>query len=156
MRKRIVAWVEDDPVEQTRVWVAMAALKEDIHLHMVPSGYELLEMLRDGEPGACPEIAFMSLLTSEPGAVELIRWMKSDLVLRRTPVIGYAPESRRDLFLPAYASGVNACMLCPSAHPNLESVLLGSLRFWLGTARLPSGGAPSEFAEPAHAAVAAG
>jgi two-component system response regulator len=79
-------------------------------------------------------------LPGEPGGLELIRALKSDARLRRTPVVALGTDDDPQTVASAYDAGVNTYIVRPVTFLALVRLMKVFTAYWLETAELPAAG----------------
>ena len=133
-------FIEDDPGEVRLFQEALREVPLLVHLTAVPDGESALALLRGQEPYASalhPHLIFLSLKLPQLDGLAVIRAIKSDPQLRRTPVLVLtSSENPRDI-VQSYEELANAYILKPTDLDRYVRAVRTTVVFWLTVATLP-------------------
>lgn len=150
----VMFWTDDER-EVRAVEEVLAKHGSDVQVNRVSEPDHALECLRNARVAlgfhqrTRPIIVFIDLDGEGPGALNLVREMKRDPLLRRLPVLVYADDPDDDAVTAAYESGVNA-FIERRSDVDFPTLILNALDFWLETAKL----APEPFRPASRTPIA--
>ena len=137
-----VLLVEDNPGDVRLATEAFERLGDELSLHVVTDGDEALDFLyRRGEHGDAPAPGFVLLDLNLPGrdGREVLRTIKNDDALRRTPVIVFTSSDADSDVRDVYDEHANAFITKPMDLSRYMDVVEEVKAFWVSVATLPPG-----------------
>ena len=135
-----VLLVEDNPGDVRLATEAFERLGDELRLHVVNDGDEALEFLyRRGEYADAPAPGFVLLDLNLPGrdGREVLRTVKNDGALRRTPVIVFTSSDADSDVRDVYDEHANAFITKPMDLSRYMDVIEEIKTFWVSVATLP-------------------
>lgn len=132
--------VEDNPGDVRLTREAFAEARAKNRLHVVGRGEDALKFLRrEGEFQNAPRPGLILLDLALPGICgrEVLAQIKSDVSLRRIPVVVLAGSKADEDVLRAYHLKVNSYIVKPADGERFAQVVRIAGDFWLSTVILP-------------------
>jgi CheY-like chemotaxis protein len=106
-------------------------------VHRALSGDDCLAQLRGTHgPVIHPEIVLMDLNTPGTDGREVLREIKTDPVLKSTPVVVFTTSSNPRDLAACYKLGANAYHIKPVRYPEYIEILKQIFRYWLKSVAL--------------------
>ena len=131
--------VEDSVADHKLVQLALEEAGSSTRLHHVEDGAEAMAVLDAVSTGGRPrpDLVVLDLNLPRVSGVDVLRRVKSDLVLRTIPVVVFS-TSRADVDVSvAYACGANAYVVKPVDLHQFMAVVRDIVAHWTGVVRLP-------------------
>jgi CheY-like chemotaxis protein len=143
--------VEDGHVQALFIETALADMPQLDLLHLAKDGAEAMEFLK-GEvqsmKGRLPDLILLDINMPKKDGFEVLAELKSDLVLRRVPVVVFSTSDSQEDIDRAYDRGASTFITKPVTLADLTHVLRRIAEYWVETARLPSNLRESREATP--------
>ncbi len=142
MRSARILLVEDDPGDQELVWRALQDCV-DIDLRIASDGEEALDYLfhrgRYVEHGSAPRPDLILLDLNLPGTsgIQVLRAMKQDQRLRRTPVVVLTTSAKTPDIEQSYALGCNSYVVKPLEAHAFFKTCRDLANYWFALVALP-------------------
>lgn len=131
--------VEDSPADVVLAKRAFKEAEHDVHLNVVEDGREALNFLfkKSGyEDAPAVDLVLLDLNIPLVEGRDVLRAIKADKMLQKTPVIILSgSESRKDIE-ELYALQANCYLLKPVDMDSMKKIVQGIDYFWLSLARL--------------------
>jgi CheY-like chemotaxis protein len=131
--------VEDNPndIEITRRALAKGQVKNE--LTVARDGQEAIDLLfgQDGTNGALPGLILLDLNLPKVDGREVLSRIKSDVDLRRIPVIVLTTSTREEDVVRSYDLGVNTFISKPVRFEDFIKVVAAIQEYWIVIATLP-------------------
>lgn len=140
-RPSVIFWT-DEKDELGSVEEALAVHGSGVRMITASESEHVLDRLRHGEVSPDfyarrrPAVVFIDFDAIGSSALDVVREMKADPVLRRIPVLAYGDDPGDDTVAAVYESGVNAFIKRSRSFSDFSDVVTGALDFWLGTVKL--------------------
>jgi CheY-like chemotaxis protein len=141
VRRRLrVLLVEDDPADIRLLKEALAECGLDVDLVVYEDGDAALRWLKglDAARRRVPDLIFLDLSQPGPGGARVLDVLKHDQRLRRIPALVFTGTKNVSELLRLYDLHANCCIAKPLQLGRLLDVIRSTVRFWFGTARLPT------------------
>lgn len=130
--------VEDNPLDARATFSAARKLEMTATIEVVADGQAALDLLRaDRPPGHHPGLVLLDLNLPGKNGHEVLAEIRSDPLLRATPVVVLTTSTNEDDIVQAYRRGANAYVMKPAGLDGWLRVLATINEFWLSVARLP-------------------
>jgi CheY-like chemotaxis protein len=132
--------VEDDDDHAELVERALDDHGMSVEVTRVEDGAEALEYLLRRGPWASaprPDVVFLDLRLPRVDGLEVLRQIKATPDLVGLPIVVLTTSAADRDVVNAYESHVNAYVVKPVDHENLERMLRETSAFWLGWNRRP-------------------
>lgn len=130
--------VEDNPLDARATFNAARKLEMADNMHTVTSGQAALDLLR-GNPALRRRTGLILLDLNLPGkdGHAVLAEIRTDPILRQTPVVVLTTSNEESDVLQAYRQGANAYVTKPVDLDGWLHVIAAINEFWLSVARLP-------------------
>ena len=128
--------VEDNPGDIRLVREVFERATPPVQLTIARDGQEALALLQ--KASRMPELILLDLNLPGTDGRAVLRRLKSDPLMMRTPVAVLTNSSAPQDVLSAYDRHANCYLVKPTDFETYERVLLRLVSFWLEVARLPS------------------
>ncbi len=139
-----VLMVDDDPEDGVLVRKAISASGQNVDFRFVASGAEVLDYLfaegRYTDRSDAPRPSLILLDLNMPGVdgFRVLKRIKSNMDLRRIPVIVLTTSDAETDIVRSYDCGANSFITKPSSFSGLTEVMRSLKDYWFDAARLPS------------------
>jgi chemotaxis family two-component system response regulator Rcp1 len=135
-----VLLVEDNPADVVLLRQALADGDLAVELVVAPDGEAAVRAMAEsvGEAGRHLDLVLLDLSLPRKSGIEVLAEVKSDPVLRRTPVIVLSGSAAERDVRDAYDRHANAYMRKPRDYQGLREIVRAIERFWLEQALLPA------------------
>lgn len=136
--------IEDNPADVRLFRRALEHGAAPHKLAVLEDGEEASEyLLRRGNHSSAPvpDLIVLDLNLPRKNGLEILKEIRSDANLRRTPVIILTSSARQSDVNAAYESGANMYLLKRRSLPEIEELVRFIATAWLETAALPAAGA---------------
>lgn len=131
MRAFWVLLVEDSQDHAELVRMALSSAKVPCHLSHVETGEEAIAWLRKAESyGRLPDLALLDVNLPLLSGHGLLRWIKSELGLRRMPVVMLTTSQSPSDITESYAAHANSYVVKPTSFPELKLILREVVHYW--------------------------
>lgn len=140
----IILMADDDPDDRILARDALREAQVSNDLHFVNDGVDLMDYLnRRGRHGSLlgsplPGLILLDLNMPRKNGREALREIKSDLALRRIPVVVLTTSRAEEDLFRTYDLGVNSFITKPVSFEGLVEVMKALKLYWLEIVRLPS------------------
>ena len=137
-----ILMADDDPDDRMLMKEALEENKMPNVINFVQDGEELMDYLNvkgrfTVENTVKPGLIFLDLNMPKIDGREALRLIKSDLVLRRIPVIVLTTSKADEDVVTTYDLGVNSYISKPARFADLVKVTREIGRYWFATVELP-------------------
>lgn len=136
-----VLLIEDNPGDIRLTLEAFNEIAPAATVNTVQDGVEALEYLRKNgahQNAATPDIILLDLNLPKRDGREVLKIIKSDIILRFIPVIVLTTSSAEQDILKAYELHANCFISKPLDVDTFFQFINRIKEFWLGTVRLPN------------------
>lgn len=135
--------VEDNPgdVRLIREAFEMAETNNETELHVANTGKDAITFLTQSDEYAAappPDLVLLDLNLPGQDGCEILETIRTDLQLRRLPVIVLASSGSTTDIERCYNARANAYLMKPTDPNEFVSIVEGVDQFWLEQAQLPS------------------
>ena len=142
MEKRtpIIVIAEDDDDDRLFLKEAFEACKEEIIIHLVEDGEELMEYLYrrgshgDSRIGYRPDLIILDLCMPRRDSFEIIKEIKTDSELKKIPLLIYTALGTDENVKRCYDLGVNTVIHKYNTFDELEQTAKSIYNYWFKTA----------------------
>jgi CheY-like chemotaxis protein len=124
-----VLHVDDDPNDTTLFQVACAKADVDFELKNIEDASEVIEYLSGNGKYAdrvryqMPGLVLLDLKMPRTTGLEVLKWIRSQSVLKQLPVIVLSGSELKEDMHDAYAGGANSYLVKPSSFDSLVSLV---------------------------------
>lgn len=126
-----VLLVEDSEDHAALVRLALDSAQTPCDLSHVESSEEALTWLEQAEPnGRLPDLVLVDVNLPVASGHHLLRWMKSDLRLRRIPVVMLTTSQSPLDVDQSYSVHANSYLIKPTSFPELKIMLQKVIDYW--------------------------
>jgi CheY-like chemotaxis protein len=139
----VILYAEDNPADRLLFEEAVAENDLQIDLRIVADGQDAIDYLRQtgsySDPASAPRPALILLDLSMPrkNGDEALTEIKSDLALRRIPVIIMSSVEQASDIACVYDLGANSFIPKPHSFDSFISTVKTLGRYWMETVALP-------------------
>ncbi|TQV77858.1 response regulator [Denitrobaculum tricleocarpae] len=139
-----VLMVDDDPEDGVLVQKAIASSGPKVDFQFVASGAEVLDYLftegRFTDRSSAPRPNLILLDLNMPGVdgFSVLKQIKSDMDLRRIPVVVLTTSEAETDIVKSYDFGANTFITKPSSFSDMIEVMTSLKSYWFDAARLPT------------------
>lgn len=136
-----VLLVEDDPGDVDLTREALKEAKVMVNLTVVEDGEEAITYLRKEGPYANavrPDLILLDLNLPRKDGREVLRVLKSDMILRTIPVVILTTSQANADILETYGLGGNCYVTKPVGFEEFSKVVRSIEDFWFTVVKLPS------------------
>lgn len=140
-RTHCILLIEDNPRDVRLAQEAFKGSKNDIRLEVAVDGIEAVKFLRQEPPyqdKPMPDLILLDLNLPRRDGREVLGIIKSDALLRRTPVIVLTTSNAGVDVLKSYDLQANCFINKPIDFDQFYDVIHKIEQFWLDTVILPS------------------
>lgn len=140
-RTYCILLIEDNPGDVRLTQEAFKESKNDIRLEVVVDGIEAVKFLRHEPPyqdKPVPDLILLDLNLPKWDGREVLGIIKSDAILRRTPVVVLTTSNAGVDVLKSYDLHANCFINKPIDFDQFFDIIHKIEEFWLGTVILPS------------------
>lgn len=141
----VIMLVEDNPADLRLTQEVFEEAAFEHRLLVARDGEQALAMLRGQPPHAelpAPDIVLLDLNIPRKNGLEVLRAMRLDPTLRRTPVLILSTSRAETDFAAAYDAGANAFVTKPTDWGEFAELARLIRDFWLKVVQLPPRSAP--------------
>ena len=141
----VIMLVEDNPADLRLTQEVFEEAAFEHRLLVARDGEQALAMLRGQPPHAerpPPDIVLLDLNIPRKNGLEVLRAMRLDPTLRRTPVLILSTSRAETDFAAAYDAGANAFVTKPTDWGEFAELARLIRDFWLKVVQLPPRSAP--------------
>jgi CheY-like chemotaxis protein len=141
---------DDDADDRMMAREALEECRLANAVHFVEDGVELLAYLRrqgryaDPEASPRPGLILLDLNMPKMDGREALREIKSDPVLRRTPIVVMTTSKAEEDIYRTYDLGVSSYVTKPVSFDGLVEVMKAIGRYWIDIVELPNNARSSE------------
>nr|WP_193198104.1 response regulator [Nostoc sp. MG11] len=135
-----VLLVEDNPGDAQLTRIALEDSKISIHLNVVEDGVEAMAFLRKQEKyatAAHPDIVLLDLNLPKKDGREVLAEIKTDVNLRRIPVVILTTSQAEEDILKAYNLAANCYITKPVDFDQFVKIVQSIENFWFAIVKLP-------------------
>ncbi|NDJ24491.1 response regulator [Nostoc sp. B(2019)] len=135
-----VLLVEDNPGDAQLTRIALEDSKISIHLNVVEDGVEAMAFLRKQEKyatAAHPDIVLLDLNLPKKDGREVLAEIKTDVNLRRIPVVVLTTSQAEEDILKAYNLAANCYITKPVDFDQFVKIVQSIENFWFAIVKLP-------------------
>lgn len=128
-----VLLVEDSADDVSLLTCALERVAAPIDLDVVNDGYEALQFLRRANSyanAASPDLILLDLNTPKKSGHEVLRDLKGDELLKRTPIIVMTTSNSPADIVSAYKGGAACYLTKPDDFDELKSFVRHLFDFW--------------------------
>jgi len=142
-RSSTILLVEDDPNDVLLVKMAFQKSLAGLRIMVVGNGQEALQYLKGEGPYAdrtaypFPEFVLLDLKMPLMNGFEVLRWIRSQPVIKRLPVIVFTSSLHEGDATLAYEEGANSFVRKPTDFTELVKTMKSLGEFWLGASKFP-------------------
>ena len=132
--------VEDNPADIRLMREVLKQAKVYNNVHVVPDGVEALAFMRRLPPyenSPTPDLMLLDLNLPRKNGMDVLREVKSDPALRRTPVIMLTSSHAEEDMLHAYDLHANCFITKPVDLDHFIQIIRQFEQFWLTIVTLP-------------------
>jgi CheY-like chemotaxis protein len=129
---------DDDIDDRDLVERAFSKLGLKDRLHFVVDGEDLMSFLNEQKGTIGSSIIFLDLNMPRKDGREALREIKTNLALKKIPVIVFTTSRSKEDIESSYATGANCFISKSNTFPDLVHMLKNAVDFWFETATLPS------------------
>jgi CheY-like chemotaxis protein len=133
--------VEDDIVDVMTVKRALADLKASHPLRVAPNGEEAMTLLGDPQL-AIPGLIILDLNMPRMNGIEFLRTAKSNVRLRRIPIVVLTTSRTEDDRRHSYDLGAAGYLIKPVEYATFLELMRCILQYWNKNERPPLGVVP--------------
>lgn len=140
LRVRVLL-VEDSADDVSLLTRALKRVDAPIDLDVVTDGYEALQFLRRANSyanAASPDLVLLDLNTPKKSGIEVLRELKADEGLKRTPVVILTTSNSPSDVEEAYGVGAACYLTKPEDFEDLKTFIRVFFEFWR-MAEFPAG-----------------
>ena len=94
--------------------------------------------LTDKTEQRLPMLILLDLSMPRMGGIEVLRWIRSQPILKRIIVVVLTSSQNQDDITEAYENGANGYLVKPVGMPEFQAVLNSLKAFWLGANHGPT------------------
>ena len=134
VRTKHVLLVEDNEDEVTLFERALRASDLSPTLNVAPdveTAESLLFSRDDDESGRRPDLVIVDIKLPRADGISLVRRIRSDARVRRTPVVVFTASAEERDRLRGYALGANSYIQKPTSFARLEEIVAQVCLYWL-------------------------
>ncbi|WP_225225600.1 response regulator [Komarekiella delphini-convector] len=135
-----VLLVEDNPGDAQLTRIALEDSKISIHLNVVEDGVEAMAFLRKQEKyatAAHPDIVLLDLNLPKKDGREVLAEIKTDINLKRIPVVVLTTSQAEEDILKAYNLAANCYITKPVDFDQFVKIVQSIENFWFAIVKLP-------------------
>lgn len=135
-----VLLVEDNPGDAQLTKIAMENSKISIHLSIVEDGVEAMAFLRRQAKYAQaphPDIVLLDLNLPKKDGREVLAEIKTDIALKRIPVVVLTTSQAEEDILKAYNLAANCYITKPVDFDQFVKIVQSIEDFWFAIVKLP-------------------
>jgi CheY-like chemotaxis protein len=135
-----VLLVEDNPGDAQLTRIALEDSKISIHLNVVEDGVEAMAFLRKQEKYATavhPDIVLLDLNLPKKDGREVLAEIKSDINLKRIPVVILTTSQAEEDIIKAYNLAANCYITKPVDFDQFAKIVQSIENFWFVIVKLP-------------------
>ncbi|MGB5927860.1 MAG: response regulator [Cyclobacteriaceae bacterium] len=129
--------VEDSIADIAMLEEVLLDSKMTINLETTFNGEEAIQLLRDRDPAALPDIILLDLNLPRLDGIDVLKQIKGHEVLKRIPVVVLSTSSNRQDIIKSYEEHANCFITKPSDFDQFEKVVRTLENFWFSIAKLP-------------------
>ncbi len=132
----MVLHIDDDPNDAELLRAATRKARVNFTLHNVPDADHALAYLKrhegNGSAGRFPALILLDLKMPRATGFEVLKWIRSDPVFSRLPVLVLSGSELKDDMQQAYALGANSYLVKPLSFDALVRLVQEIDSVWLG------------------------
>ena len=142
-RSSTILLVEDDLNDVLLVKMAFQKSLPGLRVMVVGNGHEALQYLKGQGPYAnrrdnpFPDFVLLDLKMPLMNGFEVLRWIRSQPVIKRLPVIVFTSSLHEGDAAMAYEEGANSFISKPTDFDKLVQTMKSLGEFWLGASKFP-------------------
>ena len=132
--------VEDNPGDVRLTREAFKELRITNELHVITDGTQALDFMHgrnEDESSPAVDLVLLDLNLPKVDGIEVLKEIKTDPVLKRTPVIVLTSSAAEDDIVRSYENYTNAYITKPVAPDQFVDVIQSLEEFWFTIVRSP-------------------
>jgi CheY-like chemotaxis protein len=142
-RSSTILLVEDDTNDVLLVKMAFQKSLAGLRIMVVTNGHEALTYLKGEGPysdrtaNPFPDFVLLDLKMPLMNGFEVLRWIRTQPVIKRLPVIVFTSSLHESDATRAYEEGANSFVRKPTDFGELVETMKSLGEFWLGASKFP-------------------
>jgi len=137
MKGRRILVIEDNPADVIVIRQALLRIEPGLRINVVEDGQHALNYLSgkapytDRETHPIPDLILLDLSLPKASGFEVLEWVRTEPVLKQTPIVILATSSFSEDIHRAYEFGANSFITKPTSLDKLVRDLDEVLKAWL-------------------------
>ena len=132
--------IEDNPADVRLVEEGVAAADTELNLHVVSSGKQAAEQLREIDAECTeshPDLLLIDLNLPGKSGFDLLRIVRNESVFQHVPVVVVSSSEDQENINHSYELSANAYVTKPADPDNYIRMISDTIDFWISTTTTP-------------------